>query len=284
MRMSISKMDAPAITSARRSSSLYTLTAAGQPAGLNPALNGEVVQDGSAYGLYSSFPGSMPRTPSVSRSTPHLSRTDNSNTSTLGSANPRRSSSSNQWYTPTGAGQPASPNPAPGIQGGLAYEYTDFPWTAEPENISIPTQCTPESVPRLPKTKSTRVQETSKSTLTDASQPVAYPHPGFQGGSGHKNTGSSSATVLQTTPTPAPFTQARSHPSRQQRNPQPTSPQFSKYTAMLLALDKIPVSLSSIPIDAPPLIFTSRRLYKGYLSNSLCGSCWRASWSFLQHF
>jgi hypothetical protein len=259
-------------TSPRRSSSgsnqLHTLTSASQPT-LRPALGKEEIQSGTAYELYPSFPSSakpqnMPMpTPSTSESTPHVSTTlERDNTSTLGSASPRRSSSGNQLHTPAGAGQPADPSPALGreaTQGSSAYAYADFPWTAEPQNMSMPELSTPESTPHLSRTfeadsksaRRNRLQKVSNPTLAVTGQPVARLHPGsgreeIQGGSAHGNASFPQAAEPQKrplVPMPMPSAQSRPHLSRR----------FSEYTAMLLALDDISVGTSSALINAAAL-------------------------------
>jgi hypothetical protein len=86
----------------------------------------------------------------------------------LGSASPRRSSR-NQLHTLIGPGQPTGPRPALGrevIQGGSAYGYAGFPWTDEPQNMSMPALSTPESIPRL-----SRTFETDNTSTLDSASP-----------------------------------------------------------------------------------------------------------------
>jgi hypothetical protein len=250
--------NSPGGTSPRRSSSdyqLHTLTDADQPV-LRPAPGEEEILGGAAYGLYPSFPSnakpqnmSMP-TPSTSESTPRVSGAlKMDNTSTVGSAIPRRSYSGDQLHTFAGASQSADPSSAgrEAIQGGSAYTYADFPWTAEPQNMSMPALSTPESTPRLSRTFETdnqrtsinRLRKASNPTLTSAGQPVAKPHPRLgreeiQNGSGYGNEILPQAALPQNIPMPMPSTQSRPHLSRS----------FSEYTAMLLAIDDISVGLS----------------------------------------
>jgi hypothetical protein len=226
----------------------HTLTGDIQPANPRPTLGREATQGGFADGLYPSLPWTaeppnmqMP-TPSTIESTPPFSRTfQTDNTSTLGGASHQPSSSGYQLHTPTGAGQPTSHCPAPGseaVQSSLAYGYEGFPWTAEPQNISLPTPSTPGLTPSLSRTFDTsnistpgstsgnRLTKASKSTLTGAGQPAASPHP-HSGGE-----------------------QPQSRPHLSSR--------FSEYMAMLLALDKISVGLSPILL-INELIFVSHR-------------------------
>jgi hypothetical protein len=77
----------------------------------------------------------------------------------------------------------------------------------------------------------------SGSTLTDKGRK------GIQGSSGYGNACFSRAAESQNIPMPTPFTQARPHPSRR----------LSEYTAMVLAVDEIPVGLSSILLNANAL-------------------------------
>jgi len=104
----------------------------------------------------------------------------------LGNKNSWHSSSGNQ--SQTGANQQASPAPNRQlIQNGSGYGYIDFPWTAEPESMSMPVTSTPESTPYLSRTfkmdnKSTCknwLQKASMSTPTGRNQLVASPHPGL---------------------------------------------------------------------------------------------------------
>ena len=245
---------------------MHITTSASQPI-LRPALDKEEFQSGTAYALYPSFPlsakpqnMSMP-TPSTSESTPHVSGTlKRDNTSTLGTASPRRSSSGNQLHTTlAGTGQPADPSPALGreaIQGSSAYAYADFPWTTESQNMSIPELPTPESTPHLSRTFEAdsnsacrnRPQKASNRTLAITGQPVARRRPGsgreeIQGGSAYGNASFPQAAESQNLPMPMPSTQSRPHlPKR-----------FSEYTGMLLALDDISVGLSSALINAAAL-------------------------------
>src|SRR6202044_771549 len=97
-----------------------------------------------------------------------------------GNKNPWRSYSGDQ--SQTGADQQAGPAPDRQlIQSGSGYGYADFPWTAEPQNMSMPVTSAPESTPCLSRTfemdnKSTHenpLQKASTSTLTGTGQPVA---------------------------------------------------------------------------------------------------------------
>jgi hypothetical protein len=166
-----------------------------------------------------------------------------------GNTNSWHSPSGYQSYTPTGAVQQAGPS-TPEIQtipGGS--RYAEFPWSAEPQNMSMPVPSTSESTPRLSRTsemdiKSTRgnrLQRASTSTLISAGQPVARPHPSpagnnMQGGSGYGDFPWASEQIPMSTPVAQPRP--------------PVSRSVSEYTAMLLAMQKIPVGLLSILINA----------------------------------
>ena len=190
-----------------------------------------------------------------------------------------------QSHIPTDAVQQAGPSSAPDIhtfQGGS--RYAEFPWTAEPQDMSTPVPSIPELTHRLSKTsemdnKSTpgnRLQRASTSTLISATPAVARPRPGpagkAQGGSGHENFPWASEPQI---PMSVPFAQSRPPPSRR----------FSEYTAMLLAQDKISVGLPSIPINIHALclclIAMAHHIYK-ILRMDLVGGLFGASCSFRQ--
>jgi hypothetical protein len=169
-------INTPGSTSPRRSSSdnqLHTPIDLGQLANHRPALSREVNLGGPTYGLYpgclSAEPTNMPMpTPSIPELTPSPSRTfDINNIST--------------------------PAPAKEAIDGLAtYEYTEFPWTSEPQSMYTPDTSTLGSTPRLSKTfgmdnKSTRgnrLQKSSNPTPISANQTVANT-PGTEGSSGY---------------------------------------------------------------------------------------------------
>ena len=110
-------------------------------------------------------------------------------------------------------------------------DYTNFPWTDEPQTMLMPSP----SIPKLRRasemdgktTPGNRLKKPSKSTLTGGGGEEV------QSSSGYRNAGFSQAAGPQNVPIPTPFTQARPHPSRK----------HSEYTAMVLAVDDISVDI-----------------------------------------
>jgi len=148
-------------------------------------------------------------------------------TSTIASASPWQSSSQNKLHELTGTGHPVGPRPTPGsdaMEDSSGYGYAGFPWTDEPQTMLSPS--IPKSTSRVSEMDGTtprNLLKPSRSTLTGGGS-SAYGNPRF-----------SRADEPHNTPMPTPPAQPRPHPQRR----------LSEYVAMVMALDSIPVGLSS---------------------------------------
>ena len=217
---------------------------------IDPGLGSEVTQRLTTHGLYPSFPSTAEphNIPIHMRSTPasmpHLPKAFQTN-----NTSPRRSSSENQLYGLTGTAHPTSPRHTPSsgaMRGGSEYGYADFPWSDEPQTMSMPSPSIPKSTRDSGmdgKTAPRNRKKPSGSTLTDRGRM------GIQCSSGYRNASFSSAAGSQNIPMPTLSTQPRPYPSRR----------LSEYTAMVLAVDEIPVGLSSILFNANGLSLRLRK-------------------------
>jgi hypothetical protein len=163
-------------------------------------------------------------------SRPRLSGTaEVDNTYTLAGTIPLRSSSRNKLHELYGAGYPAALAPTLGnetFQGSSEYAYEGFPWTDEPQSAPMPSHSVAGSTLRTPRASDTHSKFDSETRLKISSSSMLT-SAGRQGSSGYGNSGFSQDAERQNIPMQTP----RPNPSRR----------FSEYSAMLLAMDKIPV-------------------------------------------